>query len=113
MVVEVLGFFTFFLTAFFFGFFTLQVPAGLTLYWVTSNLLQMLQQWAIPRYFVKKSPAPAVATSAAGATTITGEAKVVGTKSEKPADGAANPPATRSASNNGTKNASRTKAKGK
>lgn len=32
---------------FMFGFFTLQVPAGLTLYWVTSNLLQMLQQWAI------------------------------------------------------------------
>jgi YidC/Oxa1 family membrane protein insertase len=28
-----------------FGFFTLQVPAGLTLYWVTSNTLQMLQQW--------------------------------------------------------------------
>lgn len=30
-----------------FGFFTLQVPSGLTLYWVTSNLLQMLQQWVI------------------------------------------------------------------
>lgn len=30
---------------FMFGFFTLQVPAGLTLYWVTSNLLQMGQQW--------------------------------------------------------------------
>ncbi len=29
---------------FMFGFFTLQVPAGLTLYWVTSNLLQMAQQ---------------------------------------------------------------------
>lgn len=28
-----------------FGVFTIQVPAGLTLYWVTSNLLQMLQQW--------------------------------------------------------------------
>ena len=32
---------------FMFGFFTLQVPAGLTLYWVTSNFLQMGQQWAI------------------------------------------------------------------
>lgn len=32
---------------FMFGFFTLTVPAGLTLYWVTSNLLQMLQQWLI------------------------------------------------------------------
>lgn len=30
---------------FMFGIFTIQVPAGLTLYWVTSNLLQMLQQW--------------------------------------------------------------------
>lgn len=28
-----------------FGFFTLQVPAGLTLYWVTSNLLQMGQTY--------------------------------------------------------------------
>ena len=30
---------------FMFGICTIQVPAGLTLYWVTSNLLQMLQQW--------------------------------------------------------------------
>lgn len=30
-----------------FGFFTLQVPAGLTLYWVTSNLLQMGQTIAV------------------------------------------------------------------
>jgi len=35
------------LMTFMFGFFTLQVPAGLTLYWVTSNFLQMGQQWAI------------------------------------------------------------------
>ena len=34
---------------FMFGFFTLQVPAGLTLYWVTSNLLQMAQQWYMMR----------------------------------------------------------------
>ena len=33
------------MTTFMFGIFTIQVPAGLTLYWVTSNLLQMLQQW--------------------------------------------------------------------
>ncbi len=32
-----------------FGFFTLQVPAGLTLYWVTSNALQMLQQGLVMR----------------------------------------------------------------
>lgn len=30
-----------------FGFFALQVPSGLSLYWVTSNLFQMLQQWII------------------------------------------------------------------
>jgi YidC/Oxa1 family membrane protein insertase len=32
---------------FMFGFITLQVPAGLTLYWVTSNLFSMLQQYFI------------------------------------------------------------------
>lgn len=32
-----------------FGFFTLQVPAGLTLYWVTSNFLQMGQQFLVTR----------------------------------------------------------------
>jgi YidC/Oxa1 family membrane protein insertase len=98
----------------FFGYFTLQVPAGLTLYWVTSNVLQMLQQWAVTRFFMKKSPEPAVAASTAGTTTVTSEAKVVGgTKTAKPAEGATNPPATRSASNQGAKGASRTKAKGK
>jgi YidC/Oxa1 family membrane protein insertase len=52
---------------FMFGFFTLQVPAGLTLYWVTSNLLQMLQQWIVTdaRFGLVKSPTPAPATSAA------------------------------------------------
>ena len=46
---------------FMFGFFTLQVPAGLTLYWVTSNLLQMLQQWLVtdPRFGLVKTPQPA------------------------------------------------------
>ncbi|MGP1667665.1 MAG: YidC/Oxa1 family membrane protein insertase, partial [Rhodanobacter sp.] len=43
---------------FMFGFFTLQVPAGLTLYWVTSNLLQMGQQWFMMRN------TPVLATSA-------------------------------------------------
>jgi YidC/Oxa1 family membrane protein insertase len=32
---------------FMFGFITLQVPAGLTLYWVTSNLFSMIQQYFI------------------------------------------------------------------
>jgi YidC/Oxa1 family membrane protein insertase len=51
-----------------FGFFTLQVPAGLTLYWVTSNLLQMGQTVAVNNMqgggsiFGAKS-APALATT--------------------------------------------------
>lgn len=51
---------------FMFGFFTLTVPAGLTLYWVTSNLLQMGQQWLITSERFNLSgvkPAPALATS--------------------------------------------------
>jgi len=32
---------------FMFGFITLQVPAGLTLYWVTSNIFSMIQQYFI------------------------------------------------------------------
>ena len=56
----------------FFGFFTLQVPAGLTLYWVTSNLLQMLQQWSVTKFFVKKSAtATAAGAGASSATTST------------------------------------------
>jgi YidC/Oxa1 family membrane protein insertase len=50
---------------FMFGFFTLTVPAGLTLYWVTSNLLQMLQQWVITNErfgLVKSTPAPSKPT---------------------------------------------------
>jgi YidC/Oxa1 family membrane protein insertase len=30
-----------------FGFITLQVPAGLTLYWVTSNIFSLIQQYFI------------------------------------------------------------------
>jgi len=58
-----------FMMTFMFGFFTLQVPSGLTLYWVTSNALQMLQQWAITnnRWGMGKSaPKLAVATATAG-----------------------------------------------
>ncbi len=50
----------------FFGYFTLQVPAGLTLYWVTSNLLQMLQQWAVPRFFMHPSTPAIAGAGAAG-----------------------------------------------
>ena len=56
---------------FMFGFFTLQVPAGLTLYWVTSNLLQMGQQWLITsdRFGFSKSKADSSAGSANGSAT--------------------------------------------
>jgi YidC/Oxa1 family membrane protein insertase len=52
---------------FMFGFFTLQVPAGLTLYWVTSNFLQMLQQWLVTdqRFGLAKKITPALATAGA------------------------------------------------
>jgi YidC/Oxa1 family membrane protein insertase len=58
-----------YMMTFMFGFFTLQVPAGLTLYWVTSNFLQMFQQWVVTsdRFGLSKpSPKPATATAAAG-----------------------------------------------
>lgn len=57
---------------FMFGFFTLQVPAGLTLYWVTSNLLQMLQQWLImgERFGLGANPKLAATTAGAGTTDL-------------------------------------------
>ena len=55
---------------FMFGFFTLQVPAGLTLYWVTSNLLQMLQQWiTTSSRFNLSGPKPALAVAGSGSST--------------------------------------------
>ncbi len=56
---------------FMFGFFTLQVPSGLTLYWVTSNLLQMLQQWLITsdRFNLSGTKAAPVAVGGDGKTT--------------------------------------------
>lgn len=59
----------------FFGYFTLQVPAGLTLYWVASNLLQMLQQWAVTRFFNKPVTAVAAASAGGAVTPVTVEAK--------------------------------------
>jgi YidC/Oxa1 family membrane protein insertase len=82
---------------FMFGFFTLQVPAGLTLYWVTSNLLQMLQQWAVTtdRFSLSKTGSTTArletktATSGngdAGATTVDGTAEVVANANGSDAD---------------------------
>jgi len=57
---------------FMFGFFTLQVPAGLTLYWVTSNLLQMGQQWLTTSGHLNLGgPKPAIAVAGNGSTTAT------------------------------------------
>jgi YidC/Oxa1 family membrane protein insertase len=66
---------------FMFGFFTLQVPAGLTLYWVTSNLLQMLQQWWMMSRTTLYAPAAATAgASSAARTTVDGAATSTATK---------------------------------
>jgi YidC/Oxa1 family membrane protein insertase len=106
----------------FFGFFTLQVPAGLTLYWVTSNLLQMLQQWSVTRFFLNKSPTPATAaagTAAAAPVVVDGKATKVtasGASKSTPSSaganggGAAPRPA---AGTKASKPANRPKAKGK
>jgi len=85
-----------------FGYFTLQVPAGLTLYWVTSNLLQMLQQWAVTRFFLKKNPAVVAATASANAVTIDVKPESVKSESAKPVKSSTQPT-----------NAKRSKAKGK
>jgi len=63
---------TYLMTAMF-GFFTLQVPAGLTLYWVTSNLIQMLQQWFITSDRFKSKPKPVTAGATAGGQIVDGE----------------------------------------
>ena len=65
------------LMTFMFGFFTLTVPAGLTLYWVTSNLLQMLQQWGMMRYMPTTKATAATSTSTASASIVDGESTEV------------------------------------
>jgi len=58
-----------------FGFFTLQVPAGLSLYWVTSNVLQLVQQWFVAnRMNLSTSPTPALAgVSGSGSGVMSGK----------------------------------------
>ncbi len=65
------------LMTFMFGFFTLTVPAGLTLYWVTSNLLQMLQQWGMMRYMPTTKATAIASTSTASASIVDGESTEV------------------------------------
>lgn len=73
-----------------FGFFTLQVPAGLTLYWVTSNLLQMLQQWIVTdvRFGFAKPTTPATA-AAGSAPALPDRQKPIGNGVTPPAASAA------------------------
>jgi YidC/Oxa1 family membrane protein insertase len=48
-----------------FGFFALQVPQGLTLYWVTSNIFSLIQQYFVTGWGgLKPSPTTAEATAA-------------------------------------------------
>jgi YidC/Oxa1 family membrane protein insertase len=52
-----------------FGYITLVVPSGLTLYWVTSNIIQIVQQGLTTGWtglWPLRTPAPAVATSVKG-----------------------------------------------
>lgn len=70
----------------FFGYFTLQVPAGLTLYWVTSNILQMFQQWVVPRYFMRDVTSATATAGNGSAAPVTVDSKVdKPEKVEKPA----------------------------
>ncbi len=74
-----------------FGFFTLQVPAGLSLYWVTSNLLQLAQQWFVAnRMNLNTSATPALAGSG-GSNTVVIDGKAINTKTGTSSDGDTGP----------------------
>lgn len=105
---------------FMFGFFTLTVPAGLTLYWVTSNLLAMLQQWLItsgPFKMISSKSETAVTSSAAKLATSTAakSADVVnnGTGASEATGRASTAPKTREPAAQATRRRKPSKAKGK
>ena len=50
-----------------FGFFSLQVPAGLSLYWVTGNIIQLVQQYVMAK-MQAKTDAPATNTGSGPST---------------------------------------------
>ncbi len=56
-----------------FFYITLTVPAGLTLYWVTSNILGIFQQLYVNRYVGQMSPAPATAASGSATPAVEGQ----------------------------------------
>ena len=76
-----------------FGFFTLQVPAGLSVYWVTSNLLQLAQQWFVAnRMNLGTSVTPALAgASGSGSGTVVINGKAIHTETGTSSDGDTGP----------------------
>lgn len=83
---------------FMFGFFTLQVPAGLSLYWVTSNLLQIVQQLIIGRDTgqpegIGGKYIAAEAAAAAGGGTIALDGDIGASSSSSESKGNSNKPA--------------------
>ena len=64
-----------------FGFFSLQVPAGLSLYWVTGNIIQLLQQYVMARMQAQ----PAVNTGSGPAATAAPSAAASGNHSHREA----------------------------
>lgn len=57
-----------------FGYFSLVVPSGLTLYWFTSNLLSIVQQYVMNRQRARMQPAEGTATPSLAAADASGEA---------------------------------------
>ena len=97
---------------FMFGIFTVQVPAGLTLYWVTSNLLQMLQQWLTtsPRFKSGGTSTPAIATSGSSGPVSSGP---VSMPSERVSNGNTNTLSKATPPRNANNTSARNKAKRK
>lgn len=70
-----------------FGFFSLQVPSGLSLYWVVSNLLAMIQQYTvtgwgslrIPGLIPRNKPATAVTAPAISASVVADQPRITET----------------------------------
>jgi YidC/Oxa1 family membrane protein insertase len=55
---------------FMFGFFSLQVPQGLVLYWVTSNIFALIQQYFVNRWVGVTLPPPAAVETSASKTSV-------------------------------------------
>jgi YidC/Oxa1 family membrane protein insertase len=73
------------LMPFLFGFFALQVPSGLALYWVVMNLFSMGQQYLTTGWggLARKKPAPPVPVVEAETSAATSGRKTSGSKRRK------------------------------